>query len=626
MADAEENDLFEANTLALPTPEFEALLDYLKDSRSFDFSGYKRSSLVRRVEKRMQSVGVIGYSDYIDYLEVHPDEFAFLFNTILINVTTFFRDTSAWEYLSEEIIPRILASKSAGDPIRVWSAGCASGQEACSLAMALAENLGFSEFRKRVKIYATDIDEEALGQARQAIYTLREVEGIPAPLLEKYFVLEGERYVFHPDLRRALIFGRHDLLQDAPISRIDLLVCRNTLMYFHAEAQAQIIVRFHFALGNGGYLFLGKAEMLFSHGGLFLPLDLKRRIFMKVASPGLRDRLLQRGQNGAETPPNAIEPPLWFREAIFDAGPLAQIVVNGAGVLAMANERARDLFYLTARDMGRPLQDLEISYRPLELRSRIEEAYAERRTVMVKDIAYTMRGGETAMLDVQIIPLLEDDAPLGVSIVFTDMTRFRRLSKELEAAHRGKETANEELETTNEELQSTNEELETTNEELQSTNEELETTNEELQSTNEELQTINEEFRQRSEELNQVNVYLESILSSLHSGVIVLDRSLQVQIWNNRSQELWGMRSEEVQGKPFLTLDIGLPVEQLISAVRACLTDRNPDQRLLLEARNRRGKAIQCRVTLTPMIGREDKVHGVILLVEEQTAAALDVA
>jgi two-component system CheB/CheR fusion protein len=614
-----------------PNLEFEALLDYLKDSRSFDFSGYKRSSLVRRVDKRMQSVGVGGYRDYIDYLEVHPEEFALLFNTILINVTTFFRDTAAWEYLSGEIVPRLLASKSADDPIRVWSAGCASGQESYSLAMALAENLGFSAFRERVKIYATDIDEEALGQARQAIYTPREVEGIPAPLLEKYFAFEGERYVFHPDLRRALIFGRHDLLQDAPISRIDLLACRNTLMYFHTEAQAQIIARFHFALENSGYLFLGKAEMIFSHAGLFLPMDLKRRIFLKVAVPGLRDRLLQMAQRGPETPSVVVEPHLRFREAIFDAGPLAQIVVSGTGLLAMANERARALFYLTARDLGRPLQDLEISYRPLELRSCIEEAYAERRMVTVKDVAYTMRGGETSTLDVQIIPLMEGDAPLGVSIAFTDMTRFRRLSKELEAARLGIETAyeeiqstNEELETTNEELQSTVEELETTNEELQSTNEELETTNEELQSTNEELQTINEEFRQRSEELNQVNVYLESILSSLNGGVIVLDRSLQVQIWNNRSQELWGMRSEEVQGKPFLTLDIGLPVEQLISAVRACLTDRTADQRLLLKARNRRGKAIQCQVTLTPMIGREDKVHGVILLVEEQTAAVLD--
>ena len=206
------------------------------------------------------------------------------------------------------------------------------------------------------------------------------------------------------------------------------------------------------------------------------------------------------------------------------------------------------------------------------------------------------------------------------------MTRTRQLSEELQETNRELETAyeelqstNEELETTNEELQSTVEELETTNEELQSTNEELETTNEELQSTNEELQTINEELRLRSGELNQVNAFLESILTSLRGGVIVLDRDLHVQIWNSKSQDLWGLRAEEVQGKPFLTLDIGLPVEDLIPAIRACLSDRSAHQELSLAARNRRGKTIVCRShddAFDRLGGRSN--HGVILLTEEQ--------
>ncbi len=606
-------------------PEFEALLDYLRHSRGFDFTGYKRASLTRRVDKAMQAVGVTTYSDYRDYLEVHPHEFERLFNAVLINVTAFFRDPPFWEYLSEEIVTRILASKSNEEPIRLWSAGCASGQEPYSLAIAFAEKLGLDRFRERVKIYATDIDEEALAQARAASYAPREMHGIPPPLLEKYFEMEAGRYVFRKDLRRALIFGRHDLLQDAPISRVDLLSCRNTVMYFNAEVQARILTRFHFAVNNGGFLLLGKAEMLFSQGNLFLPLDLKRRVFVKVPKDGLRDRLMM-AQAEPEAPGLPLDSHLRLREAGFHTGPVAQVGVDLNGNLAMANERARALFRLSPRDIGRPLQDLELSYRPVELRSCIEQAYAGRRAVTVKAAPWTPPGGETTFLDTLIVPLQDGAAFLGVSISFTDVTRTRQLSEELQETNRELETAyeelqstNEELETTNEELQSTVEELETTNEELQSTNEELETTNEELQSTNEELQTINDELRVRSGELNQVNAFLESILTSLRGSVIVLDRELRVQIWNSKSENLWGLRAEEALGKPFLTLDIGLPVESLIPAIRTCLAERRGQQELVVTARNRRGKTIRCKVLLMPMIGLKEDVDGVVLLTEEQT-------
>src|SRR5207249_832402 len=218
--------------------KFEHLLEYLRQSRGFDFTGYKRPSLMRRMSKRMQTVHVDRFTDYVDYLEVHPEEFAHLFNTILINVTSFFRDEPAWDYLRKEIVPRLLATKRGHDSVRVWSAGCASGQEAYSLAIVLAEAVGMEAFRERVKIYATDVDEEALGQARLASYTPKEMEGMDGALRDRYFEAGSGRYVFRTDLRRSVIFGRHDLVQDAPISRLDLLVCRNTLMYFNAETQA----------------------------------------------------------------------------------------------------------------------------------------------------------------------------------------------------------------------------------------------------------------------------------------------------------------------------------------------------------------------------------------------------
>jgi chemotaxis methyl-accepting protein methylase len=248
-----------------PDPSFEALLAHLKEARAFDFTGYKRSSLVRRVDRRVNQVGAADYLEYLDYLQVHPDEFTALFNTILINVTGFFRDPDAWEFLRTESLPKLLSSRRTDAPIRIWSAGCASGEEAYTLAITLAELVGPQEFAERVKIYATDVDDEGLVQARQGAYGDRAVAGVPPELLERYFEKANNKFIFRKDLRRSVIFGRNDLVQDAPISRIDLLVCRNTLMYFNAETQARILARFHFALADHGLLFLGKAEMLLSH-------------------------------------------------------------------------------------------------------------------------------------------------------------------------------------------------------------------------------------------------------------------------------------------------------------------------------------------------------------------------
>ncbi|WP_433790363.1 CheR family methyltransferase [Actinoplanes sp. CA-252034] len=272
-------------------PHFEALLVYLKESRGFDFTGYKRSSLMRRVNRRMTQVDAAGYQDYLDHLQVHPDEFTALFNTILINVTAFFRDADAWDYLRAEVLRPMIEAKPADSMIRIWSAGCASGEEAYTLAILLAEMLGFDQFKDRVKIYATDVDEEQLNEARQASYGEREIQDLDPELVERYFEQINGRYTFRKDLRRSVIFGRNDLVQDAPISRIDLLTCRNTLMYFNAETQAKILGRFHFALAETGVLFLGKAEMLLSHSSLFTPIDLKRRVFRRVprlyAPPGV---------------------------------------------------------------------------------------------------------------------------------------------------------------------------------------------------------------------------------------------------------------------------------------------------------------------------------------------------
>jgi two-component system CheB/CheR fusion protein len=308
---------------------------------------------------------------------------------------------------------------------------------------------------------------------------------------------------------------------------------------------------------------------------------------------------------------------------VLDAGQLAQVILDGSRNVVVINERARHMFGLSAADRGKPFQDLELSYRPAEVRSLIEQAEREERAVTVSGVEWTSPGGGKAFLDVTVSPLVAGSGePAGTAITFADVTRYhaietdlRRTQREVETAYEELQSTVEELETTNEELQSTNEELETTNEELQSSNEELETMNEELQSTNEELETINDELRQRSNELNDVNFFFESVLLSLEAGVVVTDADLRVMVWNQEAQDLWGLRADEVIGQHLLNLDIGLPVDALREPVRACLTGQSTREVLDLPATNRRGRAIVCRVACVPL-PREDSIHGVVILME----------
>ncbi len=603
--------------------DFENLLQYLRINRGFDFTGYKRSTLMRRVVKQMESLSIDTFPNYQDYLEVHPDEFKVLFNTILINVTAFFRDASAWEYLGREILANIIKNKQKDEQIRIWSAGCASGEEAYTLAIVIAEILGVDKFRHQVKIYATDIDEEALNEARQAVYSAKNVHLIPSELRDKYFDLVNKNYVFRQDLRRCVIFGRHDLLQDAPISRLDLLVCRNTLMYFNSETQGKIISRFHFALNDHGCLFLGKAEMLVMHSNLFIAIDLKDRVFAKVSLGNIRNRQLVMTNFQNQELANNFSQEIRIRDLAFDTSSSAQVVIDNHGTLIMINEQARILFGLTFKDLNRPFQDLELSYRPVELRSLIEQVYNERHPIILTNVERYQPNSEIQYLDVRIIPLQDNDQTiLGVTISFNDVTRYLKLQtalqrsrQELETTNEELQSTNEELETTNEELQSTNEELETTNEELQSTNQEMETMNEEMQSANEELQTINYELSVRTSELDQTNIFLSSILGCLQMGMVVMDNSFNILIWNHTVEDMWGLRSEEVINKSWFSLDIGLPVEQLRNLIRDVMSSKKKFPEILLNATNRRGKKIQCYIACSPLINQT--VQGVIMMMAD---------
>jgi two-component system CheB/CheR fusion protein len=281
------------------------------------------------------------------------------------------------------------------------------------------------------------------------------------------------------------------------------------------------------------------------------------------------------------------------------------------------------MFSLGVTDLGRPIQDLELSYRPVELRVHLDTVSSTLRSVDVSGVSWRHQDDDR-ILDVHLAPMLDDGQFLGTSISYTDVTESQRLrdevatsKRELEQAYEELQSTVEELETTNEELQSTNEELETTNEELQSTNEELETMNEELQSSNEELETMNDELRHRTLELNDLNAFLETVLTTIGFAVAVVDRNQQVQIWNSQARELWGLTSEEVEDEHLLSLDFGLPVERLKQELRAALIGASEREEVTLPAVNRRGQKFDCRVTLLPLgANRDGNGSGVIMMME----------
>jgi len=601
---------------------FDGLIGYIQESRGIDFRGYKRTSLRRRITLRMEQVGSESFAAYHAVLEADPQEFGALLNTILIDVTAFFRDPDAWEAVRQEVLPKLLAPEQRGQ-IRVWSVGCASGEEPYSLAILFAEVMGLTEFARRVKIYATDLDEAALETARHAAYLPRQVTNVPEPLLQKYFERTASNYTVSRDLRKCVIFGRHNIVDDAPISRIDLLACRNLLIYLATDTQNAVLPRLHYALTDKGVLFLGKAETQLARSKLFQVLDMRHRLFQKVPQewrrvPGAGGMLGGDRRNGAVPPQSGLV------ESIVDNSTAAYVAIDTDGIVVFANAVAKRMLEVGEADVGRAFQDLSISYRPVELRSRIDEAHRQGRPVRIEHQAYHRPPADPIRLTIDVAPLTTRDGQVTATLLtFTDTTRTFRLQQELEAAQESLETtieelqsANEELETTNEELQSTNEELETTNEELQSTNEELETTNEELRSTNEQLEHTNDELRRQSDASNSYRQYAEAILRSTNSGVIVLDQDQVVRSWNRWSENIWGLRGEETVNRKLIELDIGLPARELEPAVRSVIAG-GPPVDMRVDAIERRGRPIRCRVRVSPLLYEDHASHGAVLIIEE---------
>src|SRR5262245_9956584 len=558
------------------------LLETLSSTYGFDFREYKEGSLVRRIRTRLSQLHVKDFAAYAQYMTENPDEHIALFNAVLINVTAFFRDPEAWKIIAEDVIPRIVHGAQESRSIRIWSAGCSSGEEPFSVAMLLAEHLGDRASEYLIKIYGTDIDEEALTTARHGLYRLDQLKDVPVDLLDRYFSRDGQLYRFRRDIRRWCIFGAHNLTQAPPLSHIDLLLCRNVLIYFTSDLQGRILSRFHYALREDGYLFLGRSESLLARSRLFTARHLKWRVFQRLPTSSrqvtavLPERdPLPSGTAADQSTRGEVHAAISRAQRAIEAVPAAMLVVDMTDTVLTWNAAAEQLFDIPiANALARKFRDLDVSYRVEGLRARMEDVKARHAPARMENTAFARRDGTPVHADISIMPLAEGQRQVGVLVFAVEATEHARLREQMTRVAEQHATAieelqstNEELETTNEELQSTNEELETTNEELQSTNEELETTVEELQAANTELATLNTELEARTVELNRIDNQYKGIMNSLEHGIVVLDRTGMVKTWNRGAEVMWRVPADRALNHEFF----GLPIAGIEHVPRSAL-------------------------------------------------------
>jgi two-component system CheB/CheR fusion protein len=517
------------------------LLQELAEQRQFDFRGYKRTTMERRFRKRMFQLNIGSYGEYAEYIRKHGDEVNGLLTTLLINVTEFFRDPAAWEILQREMLAPMVRQLKPGDSLRAWSAGCASGEEAYSIAMILTELLGSRIAEFDVKVYATDIDREALEAARRGEYAPEALRRVRPEWREKYFY-GTERLRVNRELRRRVIFGQSNLAHDAPISHVNLLVCRNVLIYFDSELQKHILGRLYYALEPGGILFLGKSESQLSNSRQFRRLSARWRIFQRVMPAQVASEVLAPEQKRDEA-----ESLRRRQQLMMETLRLGVLVLGLDDTVTENNAAMLTLYGLAPANLaGKRLQDTDIFLHTPELGTHLQSSRGSNESRRFQ--SRIRAGNQERVLELTVRPLVDESGERNGTLLYCDdITANEKLEatiEELESTGEELHSANEELETTNEELQSTNEELETTNEELQSTNEELETTNEELQSLNEELETTNQELEERGKELDQLNSVYAETLEQVGLPVMLVNQAGQIQFWNSAALRLFGFKSK----------------------------------------------------------------------------------
>ncbi len=556
----------------------ETIYAILRNQTGHDFSGYKTRTFMRRLHRRMQIQQCDSIAEYAERLRQKPGEVSLLFRDLLINVTSFFRDPSAFEALRSQVIPRLFEGKGASHSVRVWAPGCSTGEEVYSVAMLLREHMDALSAQPNVTVFATDIDEQALATARVGRYPAALMEHVSPERRQKFFAVdESGSYVVKKSLRDLCVFSPHNLLRDPPFSRMDLITCRNVLIYFGAEAQRHVLPLFHYALRPGGFLFLGMSETIGRFAELFTPVDKHHCLFQAREAP--RPARVLFFANGLHPAPFAtpaaagtIRSDAQLRQTaearVLEKFSPPHVLVNEEGDIVYSSQRTGKFLELPPGAPSRQLLAMARKELRLDLRAALREAIETRRSAMRENVKMETEDHRQEYVALTIEPVLaqgggrplflvlfeeKGPAPSGEARGGEEDLGAARLETELRDTRERLQTTIEEYETALEELKSANEELVSLNEETQSANEELESSKEELQSLNEELQTVNHELYRKLEELDRAHSDLNNLFASTQIATVFLDRNLVIRNFTPAAAKLFNIIQTDA-GRPLTDL------------------------------------------------------------------------
>jgi two-component system CheB/CheR fusion protein len=619
-----------------PADSLQIIFHLLLEHTGCDFSDYKLSTIRRRIERRMAVHKLTELVDYVHYLEQSAAEGELLFKDILLSVTSFFRDPEAFQSL-RDALARIIETKQPGDDIRIWVPGCATGEEAYSIAILLAEELGDRINSFNVQIFGTDIDVDAITGARRGVYPEAVVVDVDKTILDRYFTRENSTFQVTKSIREVVIFARQDLTRDPPFSRLDLVSCRNLLIYFNASLQKQLMPVFHHVLVPGGYLFLGKSETIGQFDDLFTPVNRKWKIYQRrgtFRAPPAQFGLPRPPSVLARQKPGEKEVRIKdvMNQAIADAYGHPAVTIDDRLEIVHVRGDVAPYLALSPGDAGLNILTMARSDEiRVDLRTLIHRATREGIPVRSDKLKVTIdEKARLVTLHVRLIPadvgaagltlVLFEEEEIADEGVVPEVTvkkgevdpRVAELEHKLAASREHLRTTIEELETTNEELQSLNEELQSANEELQSSNEELETSNEELQSTNEELITVNEELQAKSAELAVAHADLENILRRVGVALVIVDQGLRVTRFTPPIKDIFALTAQDV-GRALTTVACHVDLPNLRERLLGIIENEETSE----EEVHADGKIYLMRIL--PYYSEHNRVAGAMLVFLDQT-------
>ena len=554
----------------------------IRSKTGHDFSHYKYTTLKRRIERRMAIHQLDRLADYITYLQQTPREVDVLFKDILITVTHFFRDSEAYKALAKKVIPELIAKKKSSSSVRIWVPGCATGEEAYSLAIAFQEALDKMKKSVEIKVFATDINEDVIHYARQGNYPGSIATDVSAKRLKKFFQKADNSYQIKKSIREMIVFATQSIIKDPPFSKLDLIVCRNLLIYLNRTLQEKIFPLFHYTLNPGGFLFLGTSESIGRVHDLFEPVDAKQKIFKSkiVVKTKPIDYLVSSAKLARGVPLPREEQSLM--EA--DIHSLAdKMILEHYALPCVLINRDYDILYFhgkTGKYLSPPVGGASLNILKMvnedlhqALSTILHQSVKQEKEIVRRGIEITCNQ-KRLTVDLAVRPIIESKTEQHLMmVVFDDKTHIKESIKKREKRYKKDttespiETLEQELQSTREYLQTTVEELETTNEELKSANEELQSTNEELQSTNEELSTVNSELQNKIDELSRANDDLNNLFSSTEIGTIFLDEDLCIKRFSPRATKLFNLINSDI-GRPISDITFNIDFEHFLEEIR----------------------------------------------------------